>query len=85
VLHFFVRHSSGYSKAEKEEQAFRKELWNAIFLIRETVEDFAPPGSVKNSERCYSPAMEAEAICIGVAKIAEKAGRKRRSPSLINL
>jgi hypothetical protein len=49
----------------------RRELWQALQLIREAVEEFAPVGSVKNAEYCKTAMEEAEAIVEGIAKIGQ--------------
>lgn len=46
------------------------ELWSALAMIREVVEDLAPPGSVPNQEYLEPPPMlEAEAIIRGILAI----------------
>jgi hypothetical protein len=50
------------------------ELWAALRLIRETVEELAPPGSVPNAEYLTAdPMREAEAIIRGIHTIARSA------------
>ena len=50
-----------------------RELWAALALIREAIEDCAPPGSVANSEYLLpEPGREAEALVRGIYAIAEK-------------
>jgi hypothetical protein len=47
-----------------------RELWAALRLIRETVEELAPPGSVPNDEYLSpEPMREAEAIIRGIYAI----------------
>ena len=47
-----------------------RELWAALRLIRETVEELAPPGSVPNDEYLGpEPMLEAEAIIRGIYTI----------------
>ena len=47
-----------------------RELWAALRLIRETVEELAPPGSVPNDEYLGpEPMLEAEAIIRGIYAI----------------
>jgi len=49
-----------------------RELWAALRLIRETVEEMAPPGSVPNDEYLTpEPMREAEAIVRGIHAIAD--------------
>ena len=51
-----------------------RELWAALRLIRETVEELAPPGSVPNDEYLTpEPMREAEAIIRGIHAIARAA------------
>jgi hypothetical protein len=48
-----------------------RELWTALRLIRETVEELAPPGSIPNDEYLTpEPMREAEAIIRGIYAIA---------------
>jgi hypothetical protein len=47
------------------------ELWSALRLIRETVEELAPPGSVPNDEYLGpEPMREADAIIRGIRAMA---------------
>jgi hypothetical protein len=49
-----------------------RELWAALRLIRETVEEMAAPGSVPNDEYLTpEPMREAEAIVRGIHAIAD--------------
>lgn len=49
-----------------------QEAWAALTMIRETVETFAPPGSVTNAEYLGPEFMqEAEAIVRGIRAMAE--------------
>lgn len=58
------------------------DLWVALALIREAVEDCAPTGSVANSEYLLpEPGYEAEALVRGIYAIAEgHHERPRRLP-----
>jgi hypothetical protein len=48
-----------------------RELWSALRLIREAVEELAPPGAVPNDEYLGSePMQEAEVIVRGIHAIA---------------
>ena len=50
-----------------------RELWAALALIREAVEDCAPPGSVANPEYLLpDPGYEAEALVQGIYAIAAR-------------
>jgi hypothetical protein len=51
-----------------------RELWAALRLIRETVEQLAPPGAVPNDEHLGpEPTREAKAIIRGIHAIARAA------------
>jgi hypothetical protein len=51
-----------------------RELWTALRLIRETVEELAPSGSMPKYERAtLDPMREAEAIIRGIQAIARSA------------
>lgn len=49
-----------------------REAWAALAMIRESIETFAPPGSVKASEYLDGPTFmhEAEALVAGIVALA---------------
>ena len=54
-------------------------LWQALRLVREAVEDCAPPGAVPNDEYLTpEPWLEAEALVRGIYAIAD--GQAMREP-----
>lgn len=74
-----LRSSSPYSGAtgEAKERAYEacrdnlREAWSALAMIRETVETFAPSGSVKAAEHLDGPTFmhEADALVAGILAI----------------
>jgi hypothetical protein len=58
-----------YRSDDKLHAEFR-ELWTALRLIRMTVEELAPPGSVPEDECVAGSMREAEAIVHGIRAIA---------------